>query len=771
MSTKNSDFITFLLVGFCSLSIAFFFPLFSSSDLSRSIDDLTSWYVYLLSHELPSHYKIVGVVVDQHSLYKMDQRWPWKRSVYAELIRKLGDEKVRALGIDLVFVGDSEDPEDDRLFAEALKESTARVVLSYFVNFSRGLMVMPLDQFRASAYAVGLLNTPNDTDNKIRRARAFIQLNGSFYYSFPVVLASAYLNQSPETVVSRLPLQSDMTFRLNYHIRPRDIIRVSFVDALNNMEGLKKQYGQDFLKDALVLVYSETDIPPDTYNTPIGVMPGGMLHINAAANIFSRTPLRNAPAVATLLALFTFLAVFYLLRRCDFLSGAVFCTGVLVFDFWGCVFLRMGGVAVEFSPVFVFVFFFFAAGSLYKYTSFLAAMLRIKEKATIDPLRNVYTPRYFYYRIGLETQKFLFRKDYFLILVRIDDLKSVSESTPWDRLRELWLSISSILSAKSPWWAMYSSNEIMGCIISPRDDIERTVRSLRKNLIGVLHQSDSYSPPKIAYVRLKKGYPLGEMVSALSTDLQQTTQEIMQINDYDMRSMLEFTPVKERGYDNERLLDTFDEDIEDKNRQLLNLIENLTIEHARIKSAFFQIITSLVKALEARDPYTEGHSERVSSYALMLADKLGWRREEKDDLHKAALLHDLGKIGIPDQILHKKGGLTSEEYDLIKKHEIIAVKILEPLKDMSKILPWILYHHERWDGKGYPHGLGGEAIPEASQIIAIADVFDTLTTGRDYKVSYSVRDALQEIQRNKGTQFSPRLVDLLIGIMEPPIRF
>ncbi len=129
------------------------------------------------------------------------------------------------------------------------------------------------------------------------------------------------------------------------------------------------------------------------------------------------------------------------------------------------------------------------------------------------------------------------------------------------------------------------------------------------------------------------------------------------------------------------------------------------------------------------------------------------------------MLHDLGKIGIPDSILHKKDVLTGEEYDFIKKHEIIAVRILEPLREISDILPWILYHHERWDGKGYPHGLGGDSIPEASQIIALADTFDTLTTGRDYKVSFSVPDAIQELIKNKGTQFNPALVDLFVEVI------
>jgi HD-GYP domain-containing protein (c-di-GMP phosphodiesterase class II) len=143
----------------------------------------------------------------------------------------------------------------------------------------------------------------------------------------------------------------------------------------------------------------------------------------------------------------------------------------------------------------------------------------------------------------------------------------------------------------------------------------------------------------------------------------------------------------------------------------------------------------------------------------LLAERLGWNKEDKDKLKKAALLHDLGKIGIPDSILHKKGQLTDQEFDFIKKHEVIAVKILEPLKEIAEIMPWILYHHERWDGKGYPHGLGGNSIPQAAQVISLSDVFDALTTGRDYKTAMSYEQALGEILKNKGTQFNPELAD------------
>jgi HD-GYP domain-containing protein (c-di-GMP phosphodiesterase class II) len=126
----------------------------------------------------------------------------------------------------------------------------------------------------------------------------------------------------------------------------------------------------------------------------------------------------------------------------------------------------------------------------------------------------------------------------------------------------------------------------------------------------------------------------------------------------------------------------------------------------------------------------------------------------------------LGKIGIPDGILHKKGKLNDDEFSIIKEHEVISAKILEPLEEFKDIIPDILHHHERFDGTGYPHGLAGTMIPLGARIISLADVFDALVTGRDYKNAFPIPDAVGEIEKNKGKQFDPALADAFIQTLK-----
>lgn len=760
---KDNEFIKFLFIGLCAFIIVYFFYFIAPPKIPQGINDLSSWYVYSFSRKSIKPLKLIAIAVDEYSLNNIHQRWPWKRSVYAQLLKILDKEKLNTIGLDFAFVGESEDKEDDRILKEALNNVSPRIVLAYFFDFEKVVPVFPLAELKESAYSIGMLNTPVDTDGRTRRLRGYIELRGDFYYSFSVALSASFLKQKPKDLISFLPLFKDRTFFINYLLKPKDIINLSFYDCLTNLEGLKQRYGNDFLKDALVLVYPEAEILHDTYNTPLGKMPGGILHLNGVANIISGRLIKEINVLSIPFLIFSFIVMFYILRYCGFIVGQLFTVGVLVLDFWGLVFLSLKGVRFDYSYVAIFSLSFFILGSLYRYSYFLTQILKIKDKATLDPFRNLFILRYFYYRLALERKKIYFNKDLFLVFVYLESFKEVSEDIPLEEIKDIWREISSVVSLRGNFWSVYSQDELVGCIVGSQAGVHRKINLLKNNLGGLLLEKDIKSKIKLAYARLNKNYPIRELLFVLSTELKKKNEEIVLFKDNDLANLLESSTSK--IMQSNEILDSLDEDIEEKNRQLLSLVENLNREHVKTKEAFFQIITSLVNALEARDPYTEGHSERVTNYALMMAEKLNWSVEQKEKLRRAALLHDLGKIGIPDRILHKKGSLNDEEYDFIKKHEIFGVKILEPLKDLNEILPWILYHHERWDGKGYPHGLAGDAIPEAAQIISLADVFDALTTGRDYKAAFSSDDAIGELVKNKGTQFNPRLADIFVGII------
>jgi len=154
------------------------------------------------------------------------------------------------------------------------------------------------------------------------------------------------------------------------------------------------------------------------------------------------------------------------------------------------------------------------------------------------------------------------------------------------------------------------------------------------------------------------------------------------------------------------------------------------------------VIYALARAIEAKDKYTQGHTERVSSYARQLGERLKLPSQDLSALYSGGILHDVGKIGIPDSILNKPAKLTEEEFDLIKKHPLIGAQICQPLQSVRNVIPIIRHHHEKMDGSGYPDGLKGEEIPLLARIMAIVDVYDALTTERSYRRALSPDESL-----------------------------
>jgi response regulator RpfG family c-di-GMP phosphodiesterase len=183
-----------------------------------------------------------------------------------------------------------------------------------------------------------------------------------------------------------------------------------------------------------------------------------------------------------------------------------------------------------------------------------------------------------------------------------------------------------------------------------------------------------------------------------------------------------------------------------------------------INQMYIRSIDALIKALEAKDFYTRGHSQRVTMYSVAIGKAMGLPGEQVDLLRQAAVLHDLGKIGVREAVLNKPGRLTEEEFKEITLHPEVAVKILEPIPYFKPLLPAILHHHERFDGKGYPGRLAGDSIPLDSRIMAIADTFDAMTSTRAYRSALSLEAANTEILRCSGTQFDPDIVPVFMAV-------
>jgi HD-GYP domain-containing protein (c-di-GMP phosphodiesterase class II) len=188
--------------------------------------------------------------------------------------------------------------------------------------------------------------------------------------------------------------------------------------------------------------------------------------------------------------------------------------------------------------------------------------------------------------------------------------------------------------------------------------------------------------------------------------------------------------------------------------------------YQKIQDNYFEIVKALAQAIEAKDPYTHGHSARVMEYAVQIARKLDLPEEEIESLRYAAILHDIGKIGVRGIVLNNPNGLTSEEYNEVKKHPIVGEGIIKPIELLQPIRPLIRHHHEWYNGKGYPDGLSGKNIPLCARILAVADAYDAMKSDRPYRKALTEEIVIQELKRGSGTQFDSKIVEVFLEILK-----
>ncbi len=207
-----------------------------------------------------------------------------------------------------------------------------------------------------------------------------------------------------------------------------------------------------------------------------------------------------------------------------------------------------------------------------------------------------------------------------------------------------------------------------------------------------------------------------------------------------------------------------------KNDELTSVVEAINYMRSEAEKAYQATLEGWARMLELRDRETEGHSRRVTNISVNLARKLGLNEEEIRYVHYGALLHDIGKIAIPDDILFKPGPLTPEERAIMNRHPIYAYEMLKDLEPLRPALAIPLYHHENWDGTGYPEGLKGEEIPLPARIFAVADNWDALTTDRPYRKAWPKEKALEYLKEQSGKKFDPHVVDIFIKYFDEIVR-
>ena len=209
-------------------------------------------------------------------------------------------------------------------------------------------------------------------------------------------------------------------------------------------------------------------------------------------------------------------------------------------------------------------------------------------------------------------------------------------------------------------------------------------------------------------------------------------------------------------------------DLDRLQRNLAHEVEKKTKENERL---FIQVVSALASAIDAKDTYTNGHSSRVAGYSREIARRFGYSGKQLEDVYMMGLLHDVGKIGIPDAVINKPSKLTDDEYDIIKSHPVMGARILGKIKEMPALQRGARWHHERYDGKGYPDGLSGEDIPEEARIIAVADAYDAMTSHRSYRKPLPQGVVREEIENGIGTQFDPEFARIMLAMIDEDVEY
>jgi putative two-component system response regulator len=260
---------------------------------------------------------------------------------------------------------------------------------------------------------------------------------------------------------------------------------------------------------------------------------------------------------------------------------------------------------------------------------------------------------------------------------------------------------------------------------------------------------------------IKAKYPDTAVIMATAVDDANTAINCMKAGAYDY--LTKPFNLEEVGFSVRRALERRRLKLENRDYQQ-HLEQKVEEQAQKIRGSFFNAITALAYALEAKDVYTSGHSQRVTEISVAIAKHLGLPEETIEKIRLAGLVHDIGKIGVRESILNKPGSLSDEEYKHVRLHSETGERILKPIVDDGEILKAVRHHHEHYDGTGYPDGLKGEQIPQLARIIAVADTFDAMTSGRPYRKALTQEAACAEVERCRGTQFDPEVASAFLEI-------
>lgn len=745
--------------------------------------------ISLAQKVLPEEIKdIVVIAVDNDSLKKADLRWPWSRRRFAEVLKTVNAGGPKAVFFDHAFLGKS-DEEADSLFAEEIKRSRKVILAGYMENNE---YVQPLDILALASAGIGLVNKGilDSQDLRVREARLVFEVNrADRRYDYGAEVKTLAMSQGVAPLDIRyeagrvifpdgfsIPVSEYGTLPINYQAVPGkfNTIAVSrFFDPLAPLD-------PSLFKDKIVLMGATADIIHDIHPTPLGKIPGIYINANCLLMFLSGKFLKVMPYWPERFVLLALsIAIGLISLRLKVVYSFLVSSALLLILSVGYVFLR---VKYNFSmDIFSLIFLgliSYLTVEAYKYITLVIQSEKIKQQAIVDPATNLYTQRYFQLSVEPILDNANKKRTYLFCLIYINEYQYLEEkhSRLLPRLIKMLAEAIKGYADKKSLLAYYGEGAFSLCLWGADMNIlEKRLSSLISGITArefILDDQAIKLSLRISAVDIPR-----EHIENFA-DLVLTCESLgRRAASSDKAALTVFDPKVDKVVRSSASEDSLKAaprnefeyvslDLAARNKELEKALEEIKEQQKKIERLYFQTMHSLVRALEEKDSYTAGHSERVAFYSTELAKGLSLSREEVDAVNKAAYLHDIGKIGMPDKVLHKKEKLTEEDFAYIKRHQTDGAKILEGLPFCEKIIPYILHHHERYDGKGYPHGLSGDMIPQGAQIIAIADSFDAMTTGRGYNSPLMLNEAIAELKKSSGVQINPVYTQRFIELLE-----
>jgi putative nucleotidyltransferase with HDIG domain len=770
--TKEKDYLHPLVIWLVLLLwFLIFADTFFSSPAIR-LENFIAEQSFWFFNQIPKEAKHITIIaIDEQSRHQLNQKWPWKRSLTAELIQNIASFSPEVIGLDIVFSGKSDEQEDKALIS-ALK-SHPKVVLGYVLH--RNSEQKPLKDFIDASSSIGFVNKPTRASMVDRTAVFYTSNHKEPALSLETEILLAYLGVDRSRIMANkqgvfledellVPSQGGIT-PINYLVHPSHFttIPASLV--------LEKKVSPMVLKEKIVLVGVTDPLVHDMHPTPMGYWSGVTIIGNSVVMMLSKRFVYTASKSQNLLFVFILGYLILLLnRRPRFLLNTAFAALFLVLTYFSFLYLRARDIQLSYLAILFSGTAAYVVPNLYRYLNLLYLSNRLKTLAITDPFTGFYSARFFLLQLDHRLKS---REDLVFVGLRIANYRQLTLRLNFEQIKRLTGLFAEYLQSQVKdrfRKAVFSriANDTLAVMIheSGAEEIEIFLREWFEKTKGMDWEleGEKTSISLKGCVINRSGEKTARsagVIDQMEEMFKRTAQDQILFE-----NLTEAAGHEEEKAGDKDILEFIAYDWEERNKDLEKGLREILEANQRLDALNWGTLNALARVIDTNSKWTAGHSERVTQLALKMGRLFGLSQEELDNLHRAALLHDIGKIGMPPELLDKTDRLSAEEYQFVREHPVIGARILEPIEPYAEVIPIVRQHHEWFNGKGYPDGLAGEAISLGARILAVADVYDALSSERPYRPGMEKDEALHLITEQSGTHFDPLIVEVFSEIMK-----